>query len=633
MTSLRNQLLRFWRAEEIPRWFSLSVFFVFLGGMTGVAYLGVRDTHIRGARRIETLTQQGFIMLAQRLTAMPEEDVPAARRVLRDFAAGFNAAQLRLVNGERRIVLSIDAAEEGRNYTAQGAASAIPRGLEVIDLNGDDDQSARRIYRAPLSASLLLPPVPSELEAAPRFVEMVITAPSAPAGILEWVTTLSGPLCVVLTGCGALLILYRRLRRQMRGISHIARRLEHRSPDLETAISDLRIADETDALSQQWNALVGLVETLNREVKRSQAAAELTHALSAVSGGALRTALHALPDALLYLVEGERIEYANAAARRLLSLPDGDGQMTLDRAQPTGAARECLAMIRQAYGQEGGIESRSQIVHTEHDDTHYRVRVLPLRGEHAERQCLVVISDVSQQIRADKASEEFIYQVTHELRTPLTNIRAYAETLASGMFDDPKVITECYNVITKETRRLERLVNDMLNMSQMEVGAIQLAVDNVDLRALLTDAVRDVRGLAEEKHIDLRLTLPAKLETIRADRDKLNVVINNLLGNALKYTPDGGNVIVGAQISGEQVMITVKDNGIGIAPADQPRVFDKFVRADDPYVKEQTGTGVGLYTAREITRRHGGDIEVISAKGQGSTFIVRLPHKPSRAAV
>src|SRR3972149_5193430 len=128
-------------------------------------------------------------------------------------------------------------------------------------------------------------------------------------------------------------------------------------------------------------------------------------------------------------------------------------------------------------------------------------------------------------MRADKAREEFVTQVTHELRTPLTNIRAYAETLSSGMFDDPKVITECYNVITKETRRLSRLIEDILNVSQMEVGTIQLHVDDVDLRALLTDSVRDVRGLAEEKNIDLRLALPAKLETVRADRDKLAVVI------------------------------------------------------------------------------------------------------------
>jgi two-component system phosphate regulon sensor histidine kinase PhoR len=235
-------------------------------------------------------------------------------------------------------------------------------------------------------------------------------------------------------------------------------------------------------------------------------------------------------------------------------------------------------------------------------------------------------------VRADRAREDFVSQVTHELRTPLTNIRAYAETLSSGVFEDPRVITECYNVITKETRRLSRLIEDILSISQIEVGSIRLVHDDVDLRTLLTDAVRDVRGLAEEKQIDLQLVLPAKLEPMRADRDKLAVVINNLLGNALKYTPPGGEVHVGCKSTAEKVMITVKDNGIGIPPDEHERVFEKFQRGSDPRVASEPGTGIGLTTAREIARRHGGDIELMSAAGQGSTFVVTLPRARSGPA-
>ncbi|MFQ5494301.1 MAG: sensor histidine kinase [Phycisphaerae bacterium] len=244
----------------------------------------------------------------------------------------------------------------------------------------------------------------------------------------------------------------------------------------------------------------------------------------------------------------------------------------------------------------------------------------------------MVIRDVSQQIKADHAREEFIMQVTHELRTPLTNIRAYTETLSSGMFDDPAVITECYNVITKETRRLSRLIEDILNVSQMEVGAIELNMDDVDLKALLTESVQDVRGLADEKGIDLQLVLPAKLERFRGDRDKLAVVMNNLLGNAIKYTPTDGNVVVGCRVADDQAVVTVKDNGIGIDPAEQRNVFEKFRRAADPDVQSEPGTGVGLYTAREIVSRHRGVIELLSRKGEGSTFIVRLPVARTRSA-
>ncbi|MCH7841061.1 MAG: hypothetical protein IID38_12615 [Planctomycetes bacterium] len=248
-----------------------------------------------------------------------------------------------------------------------------------------------------------------------------------------------------------------------------------------------------------------------------------------------------------------------------------------------------------------------------------------------DRECVVIVRDVSQQLRAERAREEFVSQVTHELRTPLTNIRAYAETLSSGMFDDPKVITECYNVITKETRRLSRLIEDILSVSQLEVGTIELAVDTVDLKTLLGEAVRDVRKLADDKNLDLQLILPAKLEPISGDRDKLAVVVNNLLGNAIKYTPSEGNVIVGCQLTNDAVVLTFKDNGIGIDKADHARVFEKFQRGNDPAVQNETGTGIGLYTAREIVRRHGGDISLISEKGQGSTFLVRIPRSVSRA--
>ena len=214
--------------------------------------------------------------------------------------------------------------------------------------------------------------------------------------------------------------------------------------------------------------------------------------------------------------------------------------MTLEPAELGPVAQKVLATIGEAYLRDGTLEPVSQLLDVPEVASSYRVQVMPIAESRHEGACVVQVRDVSQQVRADRAREDFVAQVTHELRTPLTNIRAYAETLSSGMFDDPKVMTECYNVITKETRRLSRLVEDILSVSQMEAGTIELIEDTVDLKVLMGDAVRDVRGLADEKDIDLQLVLPAKLEPIRGDRDKLAVVINNLLGNALKYTPCGG---------------------------------------------------------------------------------------------
>ncbi|GMU37547.1 MAG: cell wall metabolism sensor histidine kinase WalK [Phycisphaerae bacterium] len=625
MTAFMHKLRRFWLEEEIPRWFGASVFVIYLAGLVGVATVSgqvVRDRLLRGA---SAAVEQAVISFAASFSSAGAADAGEARR-LREFGTALGARELRILAGDGTVIASIDASETGKKAAPRWAGSLNPRRLEVIDVPQEGHREALIVYRAPLRGEA----EGSESGFRAGCLEFVTPAERAgTAGVEEW----AAPLSVVLAGCGALLLMYRRLRGQMRGASRIARQLTTHAGRIETSLNALRVADEADGVAREWNELVSLVETLSAEVKRSQATAELSTALSQVSGGPLRTALNSLPDGLLFIVEGGTIEYANAAARRLLNIPEDGERAALDALSPESGGRACLDVVLGARQAGGGFESRAQVVDVPEADTHFRVRVLPQRGGDRGGTCVVMISDVSQQVKADRAREEFVSQVTHELRTPLTNIRAYTETLASGMFEDPKIVTECYNVITKETRRLARLIDDMLNMSQMSVGSIQLSVDEVDLKALLSEAVQDVRGLAEEKQIDLRVSLPAKLEPIRADKDKLNVVLNNLLGNALKYTLSGGSVVVGAQITGEQVMITVKDNGIGIAPKDQGKVFEKFARADDPYVKEQTGTGVGLYTAREIVRRHGGDIELMSAKGEGSTFIVRLPHEPSRAAV
>jgi signal transduction histidine kinase len=322
----------------------------------------------------------------------------------------------------------------------------------------------------------------------------------------------------------------------------------------------------------------------------------------------------------------------NTTARRLLGWgEDQVKEATIAEATAPGLGNDILETIRAALRPDGTVEPNSAVLEPEGTEGVYRVWVKPLQGSRHRGSCIVVVRDVSQQVRADRVREEFVTQVTHELRTPLSNIRAYAETLSSGMFDDPKVVTECYNVITKETRRLSRLVEDVLSVSQMEVGSIELQIDTVDLRGLLSDGVRDVRGLADDKNIDLQLVLPTKMEAIRGDRDKLAIVLNNVLGNAIKYTLANGSVVVGCQTASDQVSITVKDNGIGVDPADHARIFEKFQRAEDPDVQNETGSGIGLYTAREIVRRHGGDIELVSNKGEGSTFIIRLPHTGSRA--
>ncbi len=630
---------RFWNAEEVPRWFGLSVVIVYLTGLGAVAHFG-----IAGVRREanESLLKSARYMaegLAGRLDSLGSRAATDAdrkagfQRELYRFATQVPTRLVRIVDGRRRIIASSDSSETGTvvPWNRLDAPPSTDPGVPAVEQAGR--RAVARLIRVPLHATTAEPQAEGDGSDSALFLEVVLLGARQTGSAF---TSNADSLAVVLVAFGVLFGLYRCLRAQLRSVSRIADRLRLHRADLEQDLASLRIADTLDNVTSAWNELVDLTEGLLETARRTEANEELKAALERTSGESLAEALNAIPDGFLYISDEVRFEYLNAAAHRLLGWNEQDRtRVPLPEAEAHGPGAKILEVLRDSLGPNGSFESRTAMIEGDGQDqgnaSTYRMWVFPLHRAHHDGECVVLVRDVSQQRRADRAREDFVTQVTHELRTPLTNIRAYAETLSSGMFDDPKVVTECYNVITKETRRLSRLIEDILSVSQLEVGSIDLQLDNVDLKSLLSDGVRDVRGLADEKNIDLQLILPPKMEPIRGDRDKLAVVLNNLLGNAIKYTANDGEVIIGCQFSGDAVVITFKDNGMGIDPADHGRIFEKFQRGRDAETQSETGTGIGLYTAREIVRRHGGDIELISRKGEGATFLVRLPHRESRA--
>ncbi len=631
MSAIWKTIRRFLTAEEVPRWFGLSVVLTYLVGLGSVAQFGISQARREGATEFRQTGRYAAKSLAEQLSAQSENGTPkfnspdVIQRELREFAVYVPARVLRVVDDQRRVVASTIPAEHGQVVT-DGAEVPFP--LQSIETNVAASTGSTlpdTFVRIRLGGA-------AATESSPLYLEAILPgAPYPPSGVADQASMFA----VILVVLGALFVMHRCLREQLRGVTRIADRLHSHRDRLKDELDSLRIADTLDGVTTAWNELVELTKRSLETVHRTEADQELSRALQHTGGGALAEALNAVPDGIVYLGGEGRFNYINAPLCHLFGwTPQEAKDMTLDDARAKGVGSAVLDLVRSARRPDGRFESRHEVIEGDEGghQSAYRVRIIPLQRDHHHGECVAVIRDVSQQIRAERAREEFITQVTHELRTPLTNIRAYTETLSSGMFDDPKLLTECYNVITKETRRLSRLVEDILSVSQLEVGTIELKIDDVDLRTLLTDSVRDVRGLADEKNIDLRLVLSPKMEPIRADRDKLAVVINNLLGNAIKYTAADGNVVVGCQFTAGDVTLTVKDNGMGIDPADQARIFEKFQRANDPAVKDIPGTGIGLYTAREIVRRHRGEIEVISGKGQGSTFLVRLPHQGSRAA-
>lgn len=237
---------------------------------------------------------------------------------------------------------------------------------------------------------------------------------------------------------------------------------------------------------------------------------------------------------------------------------------------------------------------------------------------------VLVFHELTRLKRLEHARGEFVANVSHELRTPLSMIKGAAETLLAGAASDPAASERFLRMIERHADRLTTLVNDLLVISELESGRVQLDLKPVEIRALIGKAVEDFSQLAAAKQI--RLANEAPEITATADANRLQQVIANLLDNAIKYGKEGGQVVLSArQAAFGGVEISVKDDGPGLPAEALPRVFERFYRVDKARSREQGGTGLGLSIVKAIVLAHGGEISVESEPGQGATFTLTLP--------
>ena len=236
---------------------------------------------------------------------------------------------------------------------------------------------------------------------------------------------------------------------------------------------------------------------------------------------------------------------------------------------------------------------------------------------------LVILHDLSEVRRLDTVRRDFITNVSHELRTPLAGIKASAETLKEGALRDPEAAAEFVRHIENETDRLAQMVEELLELSRIESGAAPLRMGVVPVAPLLERCIQRFAPQAERAGLSLSAEVPDGEElTVQGDEERLAQALANLLHNAIKFTPAGGQVIVTAMAQDGEVAITVRDTGIGISPEDRTRIFERFYKAAD--ARGRPGSGLGLAIVKHIVQAHGGRAMVESAPGQGSTFTVLL---------
>ena len=258
-----------------------------------------------------------------------------------------------------------------------------------------------------------------------------------------------------------------------------------------------------------------------------------------------------------------------------------------------------------------------------------RVRFALVRRESGFISGLVaVLHDTTEQEKEERERRLFVSNVSHELRTPLTSVKSYLEALDEGALSEP-VAPDFIKVSLDETNRMMRMVTDLLHLSRIDNATSHLDVELINFTAFITFILNrfdQIRGQDEEKKYELVRDYPITSVWIEIDTDKMTQVIDNILNNAIKYSPDGGKITVTMKTTDDQMILSISDQGLGIPKQDLPRIFDRFYRVDRARSRAQGGTGLGLSIAKEIIKQHKGFIWAKSIYGKGSTFTIVLPY-------
>ena len=246
-----------------------------------------------------------------------------------------------------------------------------------------------------------------------------------------------------------------------------------------------------------------------------------------------------------------------------------------------------------------------------------------------------VFRDITREVEVDRIKSEFVSTVSHELRTPMTSIKGYADLLLMGAAGSLSQEQRRFlDIIRNNADRLSLLVNDLLDISRIEQSRVELAIRDVDLRDAIEDVLASVEGRfsSEDKLVSITAEVPDDLPTVEADYERVTHILVNIVTNAYQYTPEGGSVTISAQQQEDGVRVDVADTGIGIAPEDQERIFERFYRGEHSLVMSAAGTGLGLSIVQQLVEMHFGRLWFESELGKGTTFSVLFPHLHLREA-
>jgi two-component system, OmpR family, phosphate regulon sensor histidine kinase PhoR len=363
----------------------------------------------------------------------------------------------------------------------------------------------------------------------------------------------------------------------------------------------------------------------------NQTAAHLEREIRLLSSERNRASaiLRSMVEGVAVVDAQERLVFWNRAFSEVLSLQSAtnEGSPLIEVVRSS----DLLGLIRRALQGEEGLQS--DIAMGIVQPQNFSVTAAPVKALESDRSgpadkpsgAVVVLHDVTELRRLERVRQDFVANVSHEFKTPLTAIQGFAETLLAGALDDPKNNRRFLEIIREHAARLARVTDDLLKLARIEAGKLELEFFPVGLQDLIEGCTETTLLKASRKKISFNVELSAGVPSVRGDASLLHDVLQNLLDNAIQYTPSGGRIKVEASAGAHEATVTISDSGIGIPVADQERIFERFYRVDAARSREAGGTGLGLSIAKHIVEAHGGRLWVESAVGRGSKFSFSIP--------
>ena len=398
-----------------------------------------------------------------------------------------------------------------------------------------------------------------------------------------------------------------------------SRRLVRRLDRLSVAAAAIADGNTTARTRRGPADELGEVE---RSLNRMAETLDERHAALLRQRNQMQSVLEGMVEGVLLTDATGRILLANTAFERIFDAPPPlEGRRPLEAARVPGLQESIEAALAAA----GPLTREIELLRG-HQEKVLRASLAPLRSDGGESiGAVAVFHDVTELKRLEQARREFVANVSHELRTPLTAIKGYSETLLHGGLADTGSAVEFVRVIDRHAERLRLLIEELLDLAAVEQGRARLDLEPTSPAEVSAQAVGVVRQAADIKHQTFAIDVPEDLPPCRADRDRLAQVLINLLGNAVKFTPDGGRIGIRARASNGHMVIAVSDTGPGIPADELGRIFERFYRVERSRDRREGGTGLGLAIAKHLVHAMDGSIEAESAPGSGATFRVTLP--------